>query len=89
MGKQKQEFSGDNIIYISGFCTEEQLKIIRKRKKKWLFTKKFCNINVLDNEYVTKQQLWFDGLWGFKIDDLQNIHNSFDHIAYAGKYFGR
>lgn len=34
MGKQKQEFSGDNIIYISGFCTEEQLKIIRKRKKK-------------------------------------------------------
>lgn len=33
MGKQKQKFSGDNIIYISGFCTEEQLKIIRKRKK--------------------------------------------------------
>lgn len=34
MGKQKQEFSGDNIIYISGFCTEEQLKAIRERKKK-------------------------------------------------------
>ena len=34
MGKQKQKISGDNIIYISGFCTEEQLKIIRKRKKK-------------------------------------------------------
>ena len=33
MGKQKQKISGDNIIYISGFCTEEQLKIIRKRKK--------------------------------------------------------
>ena len=33
MGKQKQEFSGDNIIYISGFCTEEQLKIIRTRKE--------------------------------------------------------
>lgn len=34
MGKQKQEFSGDNTIYISGFCTEEQLKAIRERKKK-------------------------------------------------------
>lgn len=33
MGKQKQKISGDNIIYISGFCTVEQLKIIRKRKK--------------------------------------------------------
>ena len=34
MGKQKQKISGDNIIYISGFCTEEQLKAIRERKKK-------------------------------------------------------
>ena len=33
MGKQKQKISGDNIIYISGFCTEEQLKAIRERKK--------------------------------------------------------
>ena len=33
MGKQKQKISGDNIIYISGFCTKEQLKAIRERKK--------------------------------------------------------
>ena len=33
MGMQKQEVNGDNIIYISGFCTEEQLKAIRERKK--------------------------------------------------------
>ena len=36
MGKQKQKISGDNTIYISGFCTEEQLKAIRERKKQEL-----------------------------------------------------
>ena len=36
MGKQRQKISGDNTIYISGFCTEEQLKAIRERKKQEL-----------------------------------------------------
>lgn len=34
MGMQKQEVKGENIIYISGFCTEDQLKMIQERKKK-------------------------------------------------------
>lgn len=33
MGMQKQEIKGDNVIYISGFCTGEQLKKIQERKK--------------------------------------------------------
>ncbi|NLE04859.1 MAG: hypothetical protein GX638_08665 [Crenarchaeota archaeon] len=33
MGKQEQEMTGDNIIYISGACTEEQMKMIRDRQK--------------------------------------------------------
>jgi len=33
MKPQKQKIIGDNIIYISGFCTDEQLKVIRDRKK--------------------------------------------------------
>jgi len=34
LGMQKQEVKGENIIYISGFCTEDQLKMIQERKKK-------------------------------------------------------
>jgi hypothetical protein len=34
MNLQKQKIIGDNIIYISGFCTDEQLKLIQERKKK-------------------------------------------------------
>lgn len=33
MDQQKQKIIGDNIIYISGFCTDEQLKLIQERKK--------------------------------------------------------
>jgi len=33
MNPQKQKIIGDNIIYISGFCTDEQLKLIQDRKK--------------------------------------------------------
>jgi hypothetical protein len=35
-GKQRQKISGDNTFYISGFCTEQQLKAIRERKKQEL-----------------------------------------------------
>lgn len=34
MGSQKQKIVGDNTVYISGFCTDEQLKTIQERKKK-------------------------------------------------------
>ena len=33
MDQQKQKIIGDNIIYISGFCTDEQFKLIQERKK--------------------------------------------------------
>ena len=36
----KQTFSGRELIDISGFCTEEQLKIIREWKKRPLYSKK-------------------------------------------------
>jgi len=34
VGIHKQKMSGDHTVYISGFCTDEQLKTIQKRKKK-------------------------------------------------------
>lgn len=34
MGPHKQKMVGDHTVYISGFCTEEQLKLIQERKKK-------------------------------------------------------
>ena len=34
VGVHKQKMSGDHTVYISGFCTDEQLKVIQERKKK-------------------------------------------------------
>lgn len=33
IGLQKQKLVGDNMVYVSGFCTDEQLQVIRERKK--------------------------------------------------------
>jgi len=33
VGIHKQKMSGDHNVYISGFCTDEQLKLIQERKK--------------------------------------------------------
>ena len=33
IGLQKQKLVGNNMVYVSGFCTDEQLQVIRERKK--------------------------------------------------------
>ena len=34
VGPHKQKMVGDHTVYLSGFCTDEQLKVIQERKKK-------------------------------------------------------